>query len=197
MIKNLTEKKLRDLYLIQKKSVSDIAKMFKCSERGINYWVKKYNIPKRTISEAVYIKCNPKGDPFVFAPPKDFNEAKLFGIGIGLYWGEGNKANKNTVRIGNSDPALINIFIDFLIKFFNIDKKDLRFHLHVFTDINIEDAYDYWVGKLKIKKEQIYKPTVTISGKLGNYKNKSKFGVLTLIYGNTKLRNILVKLLPM
>jgi len=196
-MRNLTEKKLRDLYLINKKSVADIARIFKCSERGINYWFKKYNIPKRTISEAIYIKCNPTGDPFKFIYPKDSEEAKLFGIGIGLYWGEGNKANKNAVRLGNSDSNLIRIFINFLIKFFNIDKKDLKFHLHIFSDIDIEEAYDYWIKELKITKKQFYKPTITITGKLGNYRNKSKYGVLTVIYGNTKLRNALVGLLPM
>jgi len=196
-MKNLTEEKLGSLYLKDKKSVADIAKIFKCSQRGIDYWLKKYNIPKRTISEAVYIKCNPQGDPFRFIPPKNFEESKLFGIGIGLYWGEGNKANKNAVRIGNSDPALIYIFIKFLIKFFKINKKDLKFHLHTFSDINLDEAYKYWMNKLEINKEQFYKPTVTITGKLGNYRNKSKYGVLTVIYGNTKLRNALVNLLPM
>ncbi|MDP3882887.1 MAG: hypothetical protein Q8Q48_02425 [Candidatus Staskawiczbacteria bacterium] len=195
-MKNLTEEKLRELYSNNKKSVADIAKIFKCSERGINYWFKKYNIPKRTISEAVYIKWNPNGDPFKFRSPKDFEEAKLFGMGIGLYWGEGNKANKNTVKLGNSDPALMRIFIKFLVQFFRIDKKDLRFHLHVFTDINLNDAYKYWIQELSIQKEQFYKPTVTITGKLGNYRKKSRYGVLSVYYANTKMRNILVGLLP-
>lgn len=194
---NLTEERLKILYLNKKKSVADIAKIFGCSERGINYWFKKYNIQKRTISEAIYVKNHPNGDPFKIVFPKNIEEAKLFGMGIGLYWGEGNKANKNIVKLGNSNPALLREFIKFLIKFFKIDKKDLRFHLHTFTDIKISDAYDYWIKELKIKKSQFYKPTVTITGKLGNYRNKSKFGVLTVYYANTKLRNILVNLLPM
>ena len=196
-MENLTEEKLRELYFGNKKSVADIARIFKCSQRGINYWFKKYGIPKRTISEAIYVKCNPDGDPFKFNPPKDFDEAKLFGMGIGLYWGEGNKANKNTVKLGNSDTALLRIFIKYLIKFFKIEKKDLRFHLHVFTDIDIDEAYKHWVRELKIKKTQFYKPTVTITGKLGTYRKKSKYGVLSVYYANTKLRNILVNLLPM
>jgi len=196
-MKDLTKNKLEKLYLKDKKSVADIAKIFECSERGINYWFKKYNIPKRTISEAVYIKCNPNGDPFRFTLPKNFEEAKLFGMGIGLYWGEGNKANKNAVRIGNSDPALIRIFIKFLVKFFNVNKKDLKFHLHTFTDIDMQEAHGYWIKELKIDEKQFYKPIVTITGKLGSYRNKSEHGVLTVIYGNTKLRNILVSLLPM
>ncbi|MBU2540071.1 hypothetical protein KJ786_02840 [Patescibacteria group bacterium] len=196
-MKNLTQGKLKELYIKNKKSTAEIAEIFKCSERGINYWLKKYCISKRTISEAIYVKNHPKGDPFKFIPPKNMEEAKLFGLGIGLYWGEGNKANKNTVKLGNSDASLLRKFIKFLVIFFNIDKKDLKFHLHTFSDINLNEAYNYWTRELKIKKEQFYKPTITITGKLGNYRNKSKYGVLTVYYANTKLRNILVNLLPM
>ncbi len=194
---NLTEEKLRRLYFADKKSIADIAKIFKCSERGINYWFNKYGITKRTISEAIYLKHNPDGDPFNFVRPINSEDAQLFGMGIGLYWGEGNKANKNTVKLGNSDPALLRIFIRFLIKFFNINKKDFKFHLHTFSDINLNEAQNFWMKELDIQKKQFYKPTVTITGKLGNYKKKSRYGVLTVYYANTKVRNILVNLLPM
>lgn len=188
---------LKELYIDKHKSASDIGRKFGFSVNKVNYWLKKYGIVKRTISEAVYVKHNPKGDPFKLVLPKTLAEAKLFGLGIGLYWGEGNKANKNTVRLGNSDPALIITFIDFLTTFFGINRSDLRFHLHLFSDIDIKEAQDYWVRKIKIKKQQFYKPIVSKSGSLGTYRNKSKYGVLTVYYGNTKLRNLLVSLLPM
>ena len=189
--------KLQKFYIKEKKSVFEIAKVLSCSENAVNYWLKKYGIVKRTLSEAIYVKNHPKGDPFKVVYPKNLKEAELFGLGIGLYWGEGNKANKNTIRLGNSDAALMATFIRFLITFFKIDKKDLRFHLHTFTDINLQEAKNYWKGKLKIEESQFYKPTITITGKLGTYKKKSKYGVLTVYYANTKLRNILVNLLPM
>lgn len=188
---------LEGLYVDKQESASKIAQKFGFSVNKVNYWLKKYGIVKRTISEAVYVKHNPDGDPFKIALPKTIEEARLFGLGLGLYWGEGNKANKNTVRLGNSDPALMKIFINFLIKFFRIDRNDLRFHLHLFSDMDIREAQDYWIKKLKIKEEQFYKPIVSKSGSLGTYRKKSKYGVLTVYYGNTKLKNLLVSLLPM
>ncbi len=193
----ITFKYLSNLYIDQHKSALEISRLISCSPNRINYWLKRYKISKRTISEAIYIKHNPGGDPFKFVPPKNLEEAKLFGLGIGLYWGEGNKANKNTVRLGNSAPALLNIFIKFLIKFFRINKKDLKFHLHIFSDIDINDSLIYWTKKLKVGKKQFYKPFVTKSGSLGTYKNKSKYGVLTIYYGNIKLKNKLISLLPL
>lgn len=194
---NLTKEQLREFYIKGKKSTSEIAGILNISETGVNYWLRKFNIQKRTLSEAIYVKHNPKGDPFRFASPKNLEEAKLFGLGIGLYWGEGTKASTGSVRLGNSDPILIKTFITFLTKFFKIKKKDLRFHLHTFTDINLQDAKKYWKKELQIEDNQFYKPLVTITGKLGNYRKKSRYGVLTVYYNNTKLRNILVSLLPM
>ena len=112
--------RLRRLYSDEHKSAQEIAEIFNCSSNRINYWLKKYYITKRSISDAIYIKHNPNGDPFEFVPPRNIEEAKLFGLGLGLYWGEGNKANKNTVRLGNTDPVLLNKFIEFLIIFFKL-----------------------------------------------------------------------------
>ncbi len=192
----ISKKLLEQLYLKEKLSVSQIAKKLNRSISGINYWIEIYKIKKRTISEAIYSRHNPKGDPFVFVKPKNQKESELFGLGIGLYWGEGTKANKNTVRIGNSDVNIIKVFIKFLKIFFGVSKEKLKFQLHLFDDLNISDAEKYWLENLFINKNQLYKTIVTKSGSLGTYKHKNKYGVITLYYGNTKLRNILVNMLP-
>jgi len=195
MMDKIDGKTLKRLYVKEKKSAADIANIFNCSENKINYWLKKNKIPKRSMSEAIYVKNNPNGDPFKLKLPRNNSDEQLFGLGIGLYWGEGTKANKNTVRLGNSDAKLLKIFIVFLVKFFGIKKEDLRFHLHIFTDIRIDDAKKYWIEELDISEEQIYKPFVSITGSLGTYRRKSEYGVMTVYYGNTKLRNKLVHLI--
>lgn len=192
----LPKEKLNRLYNREKKSVPIIAKELGCSEHKVNYWLGKHNILKRSISDAIYLKHNPDGDPFKFTPPQNLEDERLFGIGIGLYWGEGNKANRNQVKLGNSDPELLKVFIRFLVKFFNIDKNDLRFHLHVFTDISLPKAKRYWIKELDIKENQIYKPHITQTGKLGTYRQRSRYGVITIHYLNTKLRNLIVGLIP-
>ena len=186
---------LKELYKDKKKSAKEIAKILHCSEHKINYWLEKHVIWKRSISEAIYVPKNPNGDPFNFTPPKNAEEAQLFGLGIGLYWGEGNKANKNIVKLGNSDPELLKVFIKFLTTFFKINGRSLKFHLHLFSDINVEEATSHWAKELNVRRSQFYKPTITQTGKLGTYRKKSTYGVLTLYFANTKLRNIMVELL--
>jgi hypothetical protein len=193
----LNKETLFHLYYGEKKSMQEIADQLNYSLHAVSYWMQKYKIPMRSRSEATYVKRNPNGDPFLFLKPETPEDIKLFGIGVGLYWGEGNKKNSNSVRLGNTDPELIKEFIAFLIKIFSINRTDLKFGLQIFTDIDPEVALDFWVKKLNIDRGQINRPIVTKSGSVGTYREKSQYGVLTVMYHNKKLRDLLVSLLPL
>jgi hypothetical protein len=184
--------KLEALYHREKRSVSYIAKIFNCSENKVNYWLEKCEIPKRTISEAIYHLKNPSGDPFVSRQPKDIEEAILYGLGLGLYWGEGSKRGTGGVRITNTDPRLLAKFIEFLEIFFQIDRNKLRFSLQIFKDISSDEAILYWSRILKVKEQQFYKVVVSkVRGK-GTYKSKSEHGVIIIYFNNIKLKKIIL-----
>lgn len=183
---------LEDLYLINKKSMQEIADILGCSLHKVAYWMEKHRLQTRPRSEAAYIKYNPGGDPFHFRKPKTREEVFLMGLGLGLYWGEGTKANKNSVRLGNTDPDLINRFIDFLIEIYGVKKSDLKFGLQIFNDVNSSNALRFWMKKLSVERNQFHKKVVvTPSRSKGTYKRKSEYGVLTVYYNNTKLRGAL------
>ncbi len=177
-------------------SMADIARLNKVSVHKVVYWMDQYKIIRRTRSEATYVKKHPNGDPFKFNPPNSLARAKLLGIGLGLYWGEGTKANKTSIRLGNTDPGVIKTFVDFLVKIFSINRSDLKFGLQIFTDIDEKEALSYWLAQLGVERKQFYKTTITISGSLGTYRHKCKYGVVTVHYHNKKLRDILIALLP-
>lgn len=187
---------LEKLYITDRKSMMEISKELGFSHHKVVYWMDKHAITRRTISEAVYQKINPKGDPFSIKEIQTLDEAELFGLGIGLYWGEGTKANKYSLRLGNSDPSLLDTWIQFLTKLYGVSKADLRFGLQIFTDIAPNDAINYWIKELNIEETQFYKVHITPSGSLGTYRKKSKYGVLTVYFHNKKLRDIIVGLLP-
>jgi hypothetical protein len=180
--------RLYDLYFVQKKSVAYIAALLGCSQGKINYWLEKYEIPKRTISDAVYALKNPSGDPFSFTEPKTLEKGILFGIGLGLYWGEGQKRGKSGLRLSNSDPKLIKKFIEFLEKFFAIDISRLKISIQIFEDISPKKALDYWVQELNLEKTQFYKPVVLKVRGNGTYKYKSEYGTAILYFNNVKLK---------
>lgn len=188
----MDRKLLVQLYTRDKKSVHDIAGIFHCSDGKINYWLHKHLITKRPISEAVYAMHNPDGDPFSFQTPRTNNDSFLFGLGLGLYWGEGTKKSLSSVRLGNTDPYLIKAFLIFLRKMYGINNSKLRFALQIFTDMNQKKEEKFWHEFLNIDAKQFYKTINTRSGSIGTYRTKSEHGVLTLYFGNTKLRNILI-----
>lgn len=190
----LQKDELEKLYL-SGLSMRDIANQKHISVHKISYWMGKYKIARRSLSEAIYLKNHPNGDPFKFTLPSTSQGIKLLGLGLGLYWGEGNKANKTMIRLGNTDPELIKTFIRFLMEIFNIKKNDLRFQLQIFTDIPLSIAMDYWISQLDVRREQFYKTVITQSGSLGTYRKKSQYGVLTVYYLNKKLRDLLVGML--
>jgi len=182
---------IRELYVSKKESVSSIARKLKCSEGRVNYWIGKHGIQKRSISEAMYTKHNPNGDPFVPRTPQTIAEGILYGIGIGLYWGEGTKSNKYSVRLGNTDPYLIKSFIKFLEVMYTVDKSKLRFGLQIFSDMSPVSAKKFWVNALHVSPKQFHKIIVTPSRGVGTYRKKVQHGVLTVYFSNKKLRDVI------
>ena len=193
----MDESELRELYLRKKLSTKQIADETGLTIFKVDYWLAKHGIKKRTISEATYAHKNPSGDPFRYRPPLTLEEGINFGIGIGLFWGEGNKADKHAVRIGNTDPGVIISFIEFLEDFYTIDRSKLRFSLQIFSDTDPETAKSFWIERLRVSPAQFYKTTVTLSGKIGTYRKKNQTGVLTLYFHNRKLRDILIEQLEL
>jgi hypothetical protein len=187
------DKKLLELwYLRDKKSVHTIAAELNCSDGKINYWMEKHSIPKRSISDAIYTKHNPKGDPFSSRILQTNSDSFLFGLGLGLYWGEGTKMNQTSVRLGNTDPYLVRAFLIFLRKIYGIDESKLRFAIQIFTDRDQKREERFWREFLNVEARQFYKTINTRSGSIGTYRKKSEHGVLTVYFGNKKLRDILI-----
>lgn len=191
----ISKKLLFELYINKKQSSFQISKLLKCSENKINYWLKKYNIEKRNISDAVYYLKNPLGDPFIIKNPKTIQEGILFGLGIGIYWGEGLKRKNGGVRLTNTDIKMVIKFIKFLEEFFNIDRNKLRFSIQIFEDLVPEEALNYWKNGLGVKKEQFYKTIISKVRGEGTYKNKSKHGVIIVYFNNIKLKKIILEMI--
>src|SRR3989344_3975019 len=151
MDKKPTLKRLSRLYITKQKSAKEIADLFGCSEHGINYWLKKYNIKKRSLSDAIYAKHNPDGDPFKIRKNLSVKDLKLNSLGLGIYWGEGDKSpNNKSVRLGNTDPFLIKKFREFLRKIYLVKEKKIKYGLILFNDSKESTAVNFWKKYLGI-----------------------------------------------
>jgi len=170
-------------------SMMEIAERERCSHSSIRYWMGRYDIPRRSWSEATYKKRNPKGDPFKIKQRLNKSDILLRGLGLGLYWGEGDKSANNTqFRMSNSDPFLIKKFREFLIKICGVRIEKIKYSLVIFNDGNKLKAINFLKKYLKIKKNQLGKVINIPSQGKGTYKEKNQFGVLTITVSNSKLK---------
>lgn len=184
------------LYHQEQKSMQDIAEVLECSLHQVQYWLRKHKIQTRNRSEALYIKNNPDGDPFAVKQSFDKQDLVLLGLGLGLWWGEGSKLHKGTIRLGNTDPRLIKKFVSFLTDILGVKKEKIRYGLQVFSDMDPVEAKKFWLETLGISVQQMLPSVVvTPTGKIGTYRKKSRYGVLTVYCANIKLRSIFDQLM--
>src|SRR3989344_8051785 len=142
-MKRLSKEKLKILYN-SGLSMKDISDKEHLSYPSVRYWINKYKIPRRTWSDATYVKRNPDGDPFKIKKRLNKKDIGLKNLGLGIYWGEGDKSPNNTsVRLGNTDPFLIKKFREFLLKIYRVKKKKIQYGLILFNDIQESVAVSF------------------------------------------------------
>ena len=74
--------------------MQETAATLNCSVHKVSYWLSKHGIKTRSRSEANYLIYNKHSKPFEFIKPNTPYLQELYGLGIGLFWGEGDKASK-------------------------------------------------------------------------------------------------------
>jgi hypothetical protein len=89
----------------------------------------KYEIKRRTRSDTIYLKLNPFGDPFSIKQEMNLQEMFLLGLGLGIYWGEGEKALKHAIRVANSDPYVLISFSSFLKSICGVKEEKIIYSL--------------------------------------------------------------------
>ena len=170
------------------KSMAEMGNVLDCSQHKIAYWLSKHNIPRRNRSDANYLKYNPDGDPFKIKHNLNFNEMFLYGLGLGIYWGEGTKTSTHSLRVSNTDVGIIKTFRQFLLNICGLRQNKITYSIVSFNDIDPNVARRYWSKELGILPEKFGKITIIPKQGKGTYKKKSTFGVCTLQVSNIKLR---------
>ena len=157
---SLSKEVLEELYNEQRLSMAEIAERLGCSPNKVAYWMIKYGIPRRDISDAIYEKRNPDGDPFEIQESLSDDERELFQLVVGLYIGEGNKKRGDEASISNSDPRVIRAFIRFVCDICGVNREDLFVSLNIYDDVETEDVLVYWEEVTELPRSQFHKPVV-------------------------------------
>ncbi len=101
----------------------------------------------------------------------------LFMLGIGLYWGEGEKSFEN-IRFANSDPEIIKVMMKWFRDICTVPDSHFRITVHAYSDTDISKAIAFWSSITKISKGQFLKSQIDKrSGKVIK-RGKSPHGTL-------------------
>ncbi len=183
-----TEKELRDLYLIKKKSLSEISNILSFKTHKVIYWMDKYRISRRQRSEANYIKANPDGEPFNIKNRLTRDEVKLKYLALGLYWGEGTKTERHSVKVVNTDVGVIAQFKKYLLDICQVKENKIKYYLQTFKDNDLVIAKKYWSEKLGIDPVLVKTTNPIHSMGKGTYKKVCCYGVMTISFFNIHLK---------
>lgn len=104
----------------------------------------------------------------------------LWLLGIGLYLGDGSKAQES-VQLTNSDPEIIKLAARWFREICGSNTKNLTISIHAYPDNDIKNAINYWsriagIPKSQFKKTQIDKRI----NKTGKGKTKLPHGTVRL-----------------
>ena len=102
-----------------------------------------------------------------------------------MYVGEGYKRNRNTVSLCNSDPVVVSLAARWMDA---LASNPLGYALQYHADQDPEWLRRFWAFRLGISPEAIRLQRKSNSNQLTGRTWRSRFGVLTVHCGDTRLR---------
>lgn len=130
---------------------------------------------------------------------EEFEEFKLYPLfiaGISIYWGEGDKTSKSALRVGNTDPLLIRLFVKFLRDVCGITKHKIRASVLLYPDLNQELCERFWIKNSGLSRMNFNK-SVIIQGR--HKTRRLPYGVCTVNVTSSYLKEkmmVWLKMLP-
>jgi hypothetical protein len=115
----------------------------------------------------------------------------LFVAGINIYWGEGDSKLKNGIlRMSNTDPRMINIFVSFLKNIIKVPDENIKIGLILYPDLSESKCKNFWKNITKIPIQKFYK-TQFIKGK--HPTKKLSYGICMIIISSRNYKEKVIK----
>jgi hypothetical protein len=112
-------------------------------------------------------------------------DRELLLAGLTLSAGEGFKTG-NVVGFAKTDPRLVDLYLTWLRRCFEIDEARLRARRYLHSDLDLEAAETYWIGLTGIPRTQFTLPyRAAVGPKRGT--RRHVHGCLTVRYSDVRL----------
>jgi hypothetical protein len=118
-----------------------------------------------------------------------------YAAGCTLHWAEGDKT-RNSVRMANSDPELLALFVGFLRRHFGVRSEQIAIHCNLFAD-HIERQAEierFWLARLGLPQSSLRKSVVNTYSKHSQKKrqNKLPFGTCKVVVHSTRIQQTIL-----
>lgn len=183
----LEKKILQKCYYDKKLSMVDTAKVLTVTPAMVAYWMRRYEFRRRSISEGVYVKQNPNGDPFKIKGKLTAIENELLLAGLMLYWAEGPRRNKHVIQLANLDQRMLVLFIKFLRVICGVKEEKLTLNIQLYRKFDKDRTKKYWSKLLNVSTRFI---SVNIHSDKRSKPEKqwSEYGIARIEVRNVKLK---------
>lgn len=127
-------------------------------------------------------------EKFASETPKIFDH-DLFFIGLALFWAEGGKREKYSVRFVNSDPIIIKAIMRFFRKICYVDNTKITLIIHLYPNIKEETAKEFWskITGLPLTHFRKSQTQISKSSKHKRPVNRLPYGTLHITIGDAYL----------
>jgi transcriptional regulator with XRE-family HTH domain len=113
---------------------------------------------------------------------------RLHLAGCMLFWAEGDK-HRNGVRLTNSDPDLLRLFVTFLRRSYDADPSRIAVTCNLFADhlARQREIEDFWLRTLDLPRFCLRKSIVNVYSKYSQKKRRNKlpYGTCKVAYSDT------------
>lgn len=170
-----------DLRVKERLSYSEIRKRLGVAKSTLSYWLQDYPLSQDEVLElrrAGWKKGEASRERYritmrakeaekvrqqydkEIARIASISKQAYYLAGLMLYHGEGAKRKRGQIVLTNTDPHLLQFFIQWLTDFFAIDRSKLKVQLHLYETMDIEKELIFWQNTLCLSPSQFYKSSV-------------------------------------
>jgi predicted DNA-binding protein YlxM (UPF0122 family) len=155
---------IEQLYYKDELSAREIAAKIGVGITTVYRFMRRHNVRRRTQKELSKIAFQKK--PTSYSLPNKQSTLRLKKLktaGTIMYWCEGATSTKaGGVDFANSKPAMIKLFMEFLIKICGINKNKLRAMIYCHKNQDIAKITNFWSNLTGIPEQQFTKPYIRI-----------------------------------
>lgn len=162
----------------ERKSYREIARLLGIAKSTVSYWLSdsaesqaiRVHLSEKSFRESrqgkIGLISKERWQAYRAAAAREAEEEfpqllndPLFVAGIMLYWGEGDKIPRGSIRLANTDPHMITVFVKFLRDIMDVPTERIRIKLLLYPDLEDHACRSFWINAARLSWENIGKST--------------------------------------